>query len=320
MNQVLSSIVTALDLGAKVSRLVQSRLSIDSISKQDRSPVTVADLAVQAVITLHLRELDDRFMIVAEEDLQQVAGPQGLDVLREVTELVDGVRPGTTSSMVEGALGDRVLDPPSTGSYWILDPIDGTKGFLRKQQYAIALARYEAGSVVAGGLGCPNLTVEDSVGVLCLAGRGSGAWRRLGEQGELEPISASQIRSPSQLTLCESVESGHSSHAWSANIAEALKVGNQPVRMDSQCKYAAVAMGLADVYLRLPVRMGYEEKVWDHAAGVIVVEEAGGVVTDIHGEPLHFDRGHTLSANQGVVVSNGHSHGAVLDAIRRTAP
>ena len=86
--------------------------------------------------------------------------------------------------------------------------------------------------------------------------------------------------------------------------------------MDSQAKYAAVARGDAQIYLRLPTRADYQEKIWDHAAGAIIVEEAGGRVTDITGRPLDFSLGATLSANKGIVATSGSIHDAVISAIR----
>jgi 3'(2'), 5'-bisphosphate nucleotidase len=86
--------------------------------------------------------------------------------------------------------------------------------------------------------------------------------------------------------------------------------------MDSQCKYAAVARGDASVYLRLPTRSDYEEKIWDHAAGWIMVNEAGGEVTDVRGEPLDFSLGRTLRRNKGVVATNGRVHAQVVAAVR----
>ncbi len=88
--------------------------------------------------------------------------------------------------------------------------------------------------------------------------------------------------------------------------------------MDSQAKYAVVARGEADIYLRLPTRADYREKIWDHAAGALLVTEAGGVVTDIAGRPLEFHHGRELTANRGVIVTNGCLHSQVIDAVRAT--
>jgi 3'-phosphoadenosine 5'-phosphosulfate (PAPS) 3'-phosphatase len=85
--------------------------------------------------------------------------------------------------------------------------------------------------------------------------------------------------------------------------------------MDSQGKYAVVARGEAEIYLRLPTRGDYREKIWDHAAGALIVAEAGGIVTDIHGRALEFHHGRELAANRGVVVSNGRLHAKVIRAI-----
>ena len=96
-----------------------------------------------------------------------------------------------------------------------------------------------------------------------------------------------------------------------------LNITAPPYRIDSQCKYAAVARGDAAIYLRLPTKPGYVEKIWDHAAGVCVIEEAGGKVTDVHGKDLDFSRGRRLENNTGVVVSNGQFHEDVVRAVQR---
>lgn len=86
--------------------------------------------------------------------------------------------------------------------------------------------------------------------------------------------------------------------------------------MDSQAKYAVVARGEAEIYLRLPTKPGYVEKIWDHAGGVLVVQEAGGTVTDIHGQPLDFTCGRGLEKNQGVIVTSGPFQQAVLQGLK----
>ncbi|NES00990.1 MAG: 3'(2'),5'-bisphosphate nucleotidase, partial [Symploca sp. SIO1B1] len=93
------------------------------------------------------------------------------------------------------------------------------------------------------------------------------------------------------------------------------------LRMDSQAKYGAVASGQAALYLRLPSPKtpNYREKIWDHAAGTIIVEEAGGRVTDMYGQPLNFSLGAKLVDNQGVIVSNGAIHETVLAALRENS-
>ncbi len=121
---------------------------------------------------------------------------------------------------------------------------------------------------------------------------------------------------PASARFCESVESGHSAQGDSAAVAAALSISSPPLRMDSQAKYAVVARGEADLYLRLPTRADYREKIWDHAAGALIVAEAGGVVSDITGRPLEFNHGHELRSNRGVIVSNGRLHEPVIETVR----
>ena len=75
--------------------------------------------------------------------------------------------------------------------------------------------------------------------------------------------------------------------------------------MDSKVKYCLLALGLADVYLRLPIKLSYREKIWDHAAGNTIVLEAGGYHTDsMENLPLDFGKGRTLQT-KGVIASSG---------------
>jgi 3'(2'), 5'-bisphosphate nucleotidase len=87
--------------------------------------------------------------------------------------------------------------------------------------------------------------------------------------------------------------------------------------MDSQAKYGILARGEVTLYLRVPsaAEPGYKENIWDHAAGSIIAEEAGGKVTDTLGRPLDFSSGIKMEKNQGVLVSNGILHGVVLKAL-----
>ena len=85
---------------------------------------------------------------------------------------------------------------------------------------------------------------------------------------------------------------------------------------DDRAARAVVARGEACIYLRLPKSATYQEKIWDHAAGVVVVEQAGGRVTDAYGRELDFSLGRELTANSGIVATNGLLHDQVLAAVR----
>jgi 3'-phosphoadenosine 5'-phosphosulfate (PAPS) 3'-phosphatase len=87
--------------------------------------------------------------------------------------------------------------------------------------------------------------------------------------------------------------------------------------MDSQVKFPLVAAGSFDLILRLP-RNRENQKIWDFAAAVRVVEEAGGVVTDLRGERLRFDAGIDLPNPGGLIASNGALHASALEAVGAT--
>ena len=118
--------------------------------------------------------------------------------------------------------------------------------------------------------------------------------------------------------MCESVEAPDSSYEFSGKIARFLDISTKPVRMDSQCKYAVLARGDTSIYLRPPPRKDYKENIWDHAAGYIIVREAGGTVTDSAGKLLDFSVGKKLLENKGILATNGAVHEAVLQAVRKT--
>jgi len=202
-----------------------------------------------------------------------------------------------------------------------IDPIAGTKGFLRGDQYAVALALVQGGQVVVGVLGCPNLSPSDlstssSEGTVYSAEKNRGVIMLSLAKGEEKPISVDNILDPSSARFCESVEAAHAAHSDQAQIAARLGISLPPARIDSQCKYAIVARGGASIYLRLPRDRAYREKVWDHAAGVLVIEEAGGRVSDLDGRPLDFSEGRYLARSHGIVATNGHLHEQVLTACR----
>ncbi|MGE4002028.1 MAG: 3'(2'),5'-bisphosphate nucleotidase, partial [Planctomycetaceae bacterium] len=259
--------------------------------------------------------------IIGEEDAGFLRGPENVGFLSKVQQAV-GVALGATTSAEICDWIDRGGANAYSPRFWTLDPIDGTKGFLRKEQYAVSLALIVDGRIELGVLACPNLTragrLGETTGCLFSAVRGRGAEVRplASADSEGAPVRVSGISDPQGARLCESVESGHSSHGDSEEIAARLGLIQEPVRLDSQAKYAVVAEGAADIYLRLPTRKDYRERIWDHAGGVILVEEAGGRVSDVDGRPLDFTRGATLAANRGVVVSNAGLHDHVLRVVR----
>jgi 3'(2'), 5'-bisphosphate nucleotidase len=116
----------------------------------------------------------------------------------------------------------------------------------------------------------------------------------------------------------ESVEGAHGDQTKQNEIARRIGIKTAPLRMDSQVKYGVVASGQAVLYFRFPNPHSkeYRENIWDHAAGAIIVEEAGGKVTDMDGKALNFRDNEKMLNNRGVVASNGGIHEQVLLALK----
>jgi 3'(2'), 5'-bisphosphate nucleotidase len=289
----------------------------ETMEKSDKSPVTVADFGAQAVISREIAKAFPDDFIMAEESLKGV----GEELKEKILRYARGTLPGLTDGEILAAIDRCTFQGGPEGRFWTVDPIDGTKGFLRNDQYAIALALIEDGEVVLGTLGCPNLPMvldrpDEQKGCIFVALKGQGSYARLIDNPREQGIVAAGIVDPEEASFCESVESSHTSHSRSARIADLLGVKNPPIRIDSQCKYGIVARGDASIYLRIPTRPGYEEKVWDHAAGWLIMKEAGGEVTDVQGNPLDFTTGCTLTKNAGIVATNGPFHDRVVAAVQ----
>jgi len=323
LQQEQQAAIEAVRAAARVCQAIQKRLvSAETIQKKDKSPVTVADFASQAMVCGKLKAAFPQDVMIAEEDSATLREESQAAVRKIVVEQVSAglgknIDEATLLGWIDhGASASREAGK-SPRRFWTLDPIDGTKGFLRAEQYAVALALIEDGQVVLGVLGCPNLPIDGGSGALLVGVRGVGARILPLESSETQgkPIRVSDVADTTLARFCESVESGHSDHDQSAKIVKTLGITAEPLRMDSQAKYATVARGDAQIYLRLPTKADYQEKIWDHAAGLIVVEEAGGKVTDINGKPLEFTHGATLAANKGVVATNGKIHAKVIEAI-----
>ncbi len=316
--------IEALCLAARVCAAVQVEDAANRVDKADRSPVTVADLASQAVVAAVLQREFPNDPLIAEETTAELERQDGTQLAQRVTHYVRRVFPEASTTDVLDWIRRGTTRTTDSSRTWTLDPIDGTKGFLRGQQYAIALALLVDGQVTAGVLACPNLPpsgiepTEPGHGVLLGATRGNTSFMApLDNPQARTTVSVSSRCDGATLRICESVEAAHTAHGLAARVSQALGIQTSSLRVDSQAKYALVARGDAELYLRLPTRAEYREKIWDHAAGCLVLEQAGGRVTDIDGKPLDFRCGPRLERNRGIVATNGCVHDRVLEAIRR---
>ncbi|MCX8062698.1 MAG: 3'(2'),5'-bisphosphate nucleotidase [Anaerolineales bacterium] len=301
---------------------VEKELVTAALTKDDRSPVTVADYAAQAVVAAALQRAFPADRLVAEEESGLLRQPQAQDALLLVTQYVRRVEPDADENVIcewiERGNGS------TEGHFWTLDPLDGTKGFLRGDQYAVALALIKDGRVQLGVLACPKLNPagqpsKEGEGALFVAQRGQGAWvTSLHQPQDYRRLRVSNQADVQQARLLRSFESGHTDAEKIEAFARYLNIQAAPLRLDSQAKYALLADGKGELLLRLlsPSKPDYREKIWDQATGSILLEEAGGKITDLRGKALDFSQGRTLRQNRGVLASNGVLHDLALAALK----
>ncbi len=303
---------------AQITRQIRENTGASrAIRKPDDSPVTIADFAVQALICRTLKTEFPEDAIVAEEDAAHLRRPDMNTVLAEVTShllpYIPQAHPNAVCDWIDlgnGAPAER---------FWVLDPVDGTRGFMRGDQYALALALIDKGRIVLGFLACPALMLrfEDLPGQLFYAVRGGGAFVLAHETGQAIRLELTEHLEPNRFRLLESVETDHNDRQRQELIARSLGMVLSPLRVDSQAKYALLAAGKGALYLRLPPerKPDQHEKIWDHAAGALIVEEAGGRVTDLDGQPLDFAVGAELATNRGIVAGVTSAHAEAIRAL-----
>jgi len=321
-------------------RQVQADLVTPALTKEDRSPVTVADFACQALVAKLLADAFPSTPLIAEESASALQKPGAEQTLELVTSFVQRAlvasAPQAVTAQLVCAWIDRGQAASFTGAvkdaandrldrFWTLDPIDGTKGFLRGDQYAVALAFVQNGVVQIGALGCPDLVNADTPdhsgpGSLVIAARGQGSWcTTIDGAAEWKQLHVSARANPAEARVLRSFESGHTNVDQIGLFAQAMGVQAKPVLMDSQAKYAVLAAGAGEMLLRLlsPSMPDYREKIWDHAAGALVLSEAGGRISDLDGKPFDFTAGRALLHNRGVLASNGTLHAPALAALQQ---
>lgn len=315
MDQELGVALAAVRQAARLCEAVGEDSALGPVRKRDTTPVTVADFGSQALICRALSEAFPDDPVVAEESSESLTSGSSSALLPAV---VDRVR-----VYVPGAAEGDVLDWIARGArsdgadrYWALDPIDGTKGYIRGAQYAVALALVEEGRAVLSVVACPRLEIDGQRGIVAWARRGNGARiAGLDDAGPGNALSVLTGNPDGQVRYAESVERGHSAPGVAAGVADRLEMTEPPIRLDGQAKYVVVAHGDAAFYLRMPRGSRQIEYVWDHAAGSLLVEEAGGRVSDVNGKALDCSHGARLVANRGVLATNGHVHRSVLEAL-----
>lgn len=312
----MQAIRAAVRDAVKLCRRVQEHYLIANTKSSDghEEPVTIADYGSQAIICRALMTHFPGDGVVSEESGEQFLQLLSAEQRSQVLALLEDV--------LGSALSERdVVDwlehgkGRATKRTWVIDPIDGTKGFIALRHYAIACGVLVGGQVAEGIVAAPGY--DNGEGALFYTENGA-TWRAPLAGGAGERVRVSTRRGVGEFIAVQSYEKVHASKSRMGQARALAGLGDARImELDSMEKYALVACGDADLYMRLP-REGsaYQHKIWDHVAGVALVHGAGGMATDLDGSPLDFSQGETLP-NPGMIVSNGQDHARVVEAAQR---
>lgn len=320
-----SPAIEAVALAARAAVRFAERLEAEpkgQVAKADASPVTAADLALQALLVLMLTERYGPSAAVGEESTAVFGSDPALRGL--VHDLVRSERPGLDGRAIDDAI-DAAGGDGTERRHWVMDPIDGTRGYLRGLQYCTCLALVEDGVPVFGAVGCPRLGPRGRI-LAAVRGGGTREWEGLDPAGPAAPV---RVRPPGSaddpVRACASPEIGPRSRARLESLAAGLRsppAGLALEAMESQVKFALVARGDVDLAVRFPSGDPARDRdmIWDYAGAVTFVEEAGGRMTDCRGEPLRFGRGRSIERNAGVLCAAGWAWKPAVDRLAATDP
>jgi len=206
----------------------------------------------------------------------------------------------------DAILSEEERDDPehrlSKNRAWIIDPIDGTAGFVQKDgDFAVQIGLAEGGEAVAGIVYLP---FHDAM-YFAAKGRGGFVTRR----HQTSPLRASYKSDFHKMKLA--ITRNH----WSKKMDRVIEdfAFQETVRRGSVgLKIGLIAEATCDIYIHVSPRT----KLWDTCAPQIILEEAGGKVTDIFGSPMRYDVS-DLQNHNGILATNGVSHN---DAVERMRP
>ncbi|MBR0799484.1 3'(2'),5'-bisphosphate nucleotidase CysQ [Bradyrhizobium jicamae] len=236
--------LTELVIRAGEAILAVNRSAMNVAGKGDGSPVTEADLAADHIIVEGLAQLAPHISLLSEERV-------------------------------------HLATPPYKDSFFLIDPLDGTKEFVAgRDEFTVNVALVTQGVPLLGIVGAPAL------GLIWRGIVGKGAERLTLRDGKVSQAAPIETRPcpPRGTPWTVAVSRSHGDARTEAFIDE--RPGAVRAVLGSAVKFGRVAEGQVDIYPRLS-----PTSEWDVAAGHAVIVAAGGKVTDSHGRPLHFGLG-----------------------------
>ncbi|KAI1337860.1 carbohydrate phosphatase [Xylariaceae sp. FL0016] len=338
--------IGAIQAAAKISQSVISADDKGTVEKDDLSPVTVADFAIQALLTATIYHAfpDDKF--VGEESAADLR--ENPVLMNRVWGLLQGLKEDEASSLCRLPTSATQMcemidwcgfgEPggPEAGRVWVFDPIDGTKTFVQREAYAINVALLEGSKQVLSIVGCPTLSIDAKApvsnssldptghGCIALAAKGYGTYvRPLFATSDdvalrrIEPFAETATSPDLQAVSCYHMLDSGVDDAHEAIMA---RLGVKSKGCDFLAwvlRWVSLGLGLANMTVWVYKRRDRVGKIWDHAGAMLLFEEIGGKITDVDGKDIDLGVGRKMTANHGFVAAPKAIHGKVLQMVHQ---
>ncbi len=306
----LSDLDFAADLVRDATGLaVSARLHLPRnaiVQKSDGSVVTAVDVALQIYILDALDRKYGTVATIAEEDQDSILGKPAAQA--HVEFLLDQWGVDATPARRAWALscGRRDGSTRDLARLWVLDPIDGTQGFVDGAHWCPCLALLAHGEVVFSANGHPTLARSRFEGGVALAAeRGSGTFARSLQHeapAQRMQISSEPFASSEVVRVVSPDPATANQNAMRRAVGESVSARVELIPAASQAKYGLIIMNEADVaYSRRGAGPG--KYLWDHAGAILLAREAGAWVGDTDGSDIDLSQGRRLSANRAVICA-----------------
>lgn len=271
-----------------------------SFQKEDESPVTLADYASQLFIVKKLKEKFPNDRIIAEESFN-------INIDINVQKNIKRCYRSLELDIIEDI--ERILNyrGPYSPRQWTVDPIDGTKGFQKNLSYAVGIGFMINSELITAAIGVPNYNEKGRA--LFIAEKNQGARVSYGEE-DFIPIRVTNNKNIKKAKMCHSL---HYDEPWVIKFAHIAEI-NKFIQKDSMAKFCMVADGTADLYIK-PMDKNRSFS-WDFLPGTLIVNEAGGIVSDLKGNNLKFSNEKCIITAPGLVASNGILHEEILKYLK----
>ncbi len=313
----LSPIIEAVQHAARLTSTIQAG-TIDASAKGDASPVTVADYGAQAILCRAIQAHFPADGVMGEEGsagFQEYVTP---DAQQSLAALMGDILGTSVTPADITAWLDIGQDRQHARRVWVIDPIDGTKGFVNGRYYAICVGLLIDSQPAQAVIGLPRSPLDVDGSIAYTTGDGVTVMDMRGNNARSVQASR-RAADDDALLILESVTLPDIQHQRADAIRQSAGLQSATIeRYDSQLKYTCIAAGYGDLFVRLPRDVQADpHKAWDHVAGVALLRASGATFTDVRGRPVDFSQGDVLP-HLGFIASNGNPdlHAALLAAVK----